>query len=92
MERWRGNLVGICIEFYVIVQRLYVKVILWKKSEQPVAVKFLRRKELGARSFTRNYLRSSAMSATVLRRLNIGLPAFARAIFHAPIILDQVAQ
>jgi hypothetical protein len=30
MERWRGNSAGICIDVYVIVQRLYVKVTLWK--------------------------------------------------------------
>jgi hypothetical protein len=30
MERWRGNLLGICIDIYVIVQRLHVKVTLWK--------------------------------------------------------------
>jgi hypothetical protein len=26
------------------------------------------------------------------RRLNVGLLAFARVIFHAPVILDQVGQ
>jgi hypothetical protein len=30
MERWRGNFVGICIDVDVIVQRLHVKVTLWK--------------------------------------------------------------
>jgi hypothetical protein len=32
-----------------------------------------------------------AMIATAPRRLNVGFPAFARAIFHAPIILDHIA-
>jgi hypothetical protein len=32
------------------------------------------------------------MIAAVPRRLNVGLPAFARAIFHAPIMLDKIAQ
>jgi hypothetical protein len=41
MERWRGNLVGMCIDVYVIVQRQYVKVTLWKKSEQRIIIKFL---------------------------------------------------
>jgi hypothetical protein len=30
------------------------------------------------------------MIATAPRQLNVGLPAFVMAIFHAPIILDQV--
>jgi hypothetical protein len=30
MERWRGHLVGLCIDVHVIVQRLSVKVTLWK--------------------------------------------------------------
>jgi hypothetical protein len=35
---------------------------------------------------------SSAMIVTAPGRLDVGLPAFAGAIFHAPIILDQIAQ
>jgi hypothetical protein len=30
MERWWGNLVGICADVYVIVQRLNGKTTLWK--------------------------------------------------------------
>jgi hypothetical protein len=30
MERRRGNLVGICVDVYVIVKRLSVKATLWK--------------------------------------------------------------
>jgi hypothetical protein len=48
MERWRGNLVGMCIDVYVIVQRLPLKS-LYEKSEQGVAITFLWMKELGAR-------------------------------------------
>jgi hypothetical protein len=32
------------------------------------------------------------MIASAPRRLNVGLSAFEKAIFHVPIILDQVAQ
>jgi hypothetical protein len=32
------------------------------------------------------------MIATARRRLKVGSPVFAKAIFHVPIILDQVAQ
>jgi hypothetical protein len=42
MERWRGNLVGICIDIYVIVQRLYIKVTLWKKQNGAVQSNFYR--------------------------------------------------
>jgi hypothetical protein len=43
-------------------------------------------------AFTQNYLGSAVMIVTAARRLNLGLPPFAKAIFHPSIILDQVAQ
>jgi hypothetical protein len=60
-----------------------------EKSEQRVVIKFLWMKRLGASRIHTRLSRVSAMIATAPRRLNVGLPAFARAIFHAPIILDQ---
>jgi hypothetical protein len=63
-----------------------------EKSEQRVVIKFLWMKGLGDRSIHTKDLGSSAAIAPAPRGLNVGLPAFTRAIFYAPTILDQVAR
>jgi hypothetical protein len=63
-----------------------------EKSEQCVAIKFPWMKGLGAR---RIHTKSSLVLGNDCSSpavIECGVPAFARAVFHAPIILDQVGK